>query len=197
MSNWLPVGVAAFIGRVHERAKVADLVADARVVTLTGSGGCGKTALALEVAATVATRFGDGACWVDLQGLSEPGFVASAIGGAVGVHERPDRALVEVLAEQLRPRHLLVVLDNCEHLVDSCAELVGRLSSACPQLHVLATSRVPLVVAGEATFDVAPLPVPDPDACSAGQVAATDAARLFEVRAQQVDAGFGSVTATR
>jgi predicted ATPase/DNA-binding CsgD family transcriptional regulator len=190
MPSWLPVGVAAFIGRTRERATVVDLVADARVVTLTGSGGCGKTRLALEVAGAVASRFSDGACWVDLQGVSEPELVAPAIGAAVGVHERPDEALLDTLAEQLRTRHLLVVLDNCEHLVEACAELVGRLSSACPQVHVLATSRVPLVVAGEATFDVAPLPVPGADADSASSVAAADAARLFEVRARQVDAGF-------
>jgi len=190
MPSWLPVGVAAFIGREGERAKVVDLIADARVVTLTGSGGCGKTRLALEVAGTVASRFSDGACWVDLQGVSEPGLVAPAIGAAVGVHERPGEALVDTLAGQLRARHLLVVLDNCEHLVEACAELVGRLSSACPQVHVLATSRVALVVAGEATFDVAPLPVPDANADSAGTVAVADAARLFEVRARQVDAGF-------
>jgi predicted ATPase/DNA-binding CsgD family transcriptional regulator len=190
MRSWLPVGVAAFIGRERERAKVIELVADARVVTLTGSGGCGKTRLALEVADAVASRFRDGACWVDLQGASEPGLVALAIGGAVGVHEGADEPLVDALAEQLRARHLLVILDNCEHLVEVCANLVGRLSSVCPQLHVLATSRVPLVVAGEATFDVAPLPVPDPDAESADAVAAADAARLFEVRARQVDAGF-------
>jgi predicted ATPase len=108
----------------------------------------------------------------------------------VGVRERPDQALVDTLAEQLHARHLLVVLDNCEHLVAACAELVGELSSACPQLHVLATSRVPLVVEGEATFEVAPLPVPDPDAVSASTVAAADAARLFEVRARQVTADF-------
>ena len=190
MPSWLPVGVAAFIGREHEFAKVVDLVADVRVVTLTGGGGCGKTRLALEVAGVVDSRFRDGACWVDLQGVREPGLVAPAMGGAVGVHERPDEALVETLAEQLRARHLLVVLDNCEHLVEACAELVGRLSSACPELHVLATSRVPLVVAGEATFDVAPLGVPNSDADSASTVAAADAARLFEVRARQVDARF-------
>jgi predicted ATPase/DNA-binding CsgD family transcriptional regulator len=190
MQSALPVGVSAFIGRERERAKVADLVADVRIVTLTGSGGCGKTRLAVEVVGDVASRFADGACWVDLQGVSEPAMVAPAVGGAVGVHERSQQALTDALAEQLRARHLLVVLDNCEHLVAACAELVAAMSSACPQLHVLATSRVPLAVDGEATFEVAPLPVPGLEASSASTVAAADAARLFEVRARQVAADF-------
>jgi predicted ATPase/DNA-binding CsgD family transcriptional regulator len=186
----LPVGVAAFIGREHERAAVSNLVADARVVTLTGSGGCGKTRLAIVVAGDVAARFPDGACWTDLQGVSDAGMVSAAVARAVGVHERPDRALVDTLAEQLHARRLLVVLDNCEHLVAACADLVAGLLSVCPQLHVLATSRVPLAVEGEATFEVAPLPVPGPDARSAGTVAVADAARLFEVRARQVRTDF-------
>ncbi len=190
MRSGLPVGVAAFIGRERERGTVAELVADARVVTLTGSGGCGKTRLAGEVVGDRASRFGDGAYWVDLQGVSEPALVAAAVGGAVGVHERLGQPLIDTLAKELGPRHLLVVLDNCEHVVEACAELVAALSSACSQLHVLATSRVPLAVEGEATFEVAGLPVPDPDASSASTVAASDAARLFEVRARQVAADF-------
>jgi predicted ATPase/DNA-binding CsgD family transcriptional regulator len=190
MHSVLPVGVAAFVGRERERAKLTDLVAHMRIVTLTGSGGCGKTRLAVEVVGDVASRFPDGACWVDLQGVSEPAMVAAAVGAVVGVRERPEQALVDTLAEQLRARHLLVVLDNCEHVVAACAALVAGLSSACPQLHVLATSRVPLVVEGEATFEVAPLPVPDPDAGSASTVALADGARLFEVRARQVAADF-------
>src|SRR5687767_2890909 len=188
--NGLPVRVAAFVGRARERAKVADLVANARIVTLTGSGGCGKTRLAVKVVGDVASGFRDGACWVDLQGVSEPAMVAAAVGAEVGVRERPEQVLVDTLAEQLRARHLLVVLDNCEHVVDACADLVGELSSACPRLHVLATSRVPLVVEGEATFVVTGLPVPDTDAESPSCVAAADAARLFEVRARQVAADF-------
>jgi predicted ATPase/DNA-binding CsgD family transcriptional regulator len=188
MQRGLPVRVAAFVGRERERAKLADLVADARVVTLTGSGGCGKTRLAAEIVGDLASRFSDGVFWVDLQGVSEPGLVAPTIGAAVGVHEQPEQALTDRLAEQLGARHLLVVLDNCEQLVDACAEVVGSLSSTCPRLHVLATSRVPLVVEGEATFEVTGLPVPDVE--SASTVAAADAARLFEVRARQVAADF-------
>src|ERR687895_649916 len=112
MRSGLPVGVAAFVGRERERAKVADLVAEARVVTLTGPGGCGKTRLAVEVAGDAASRFPDGAWWVDIQGVSEPAMVARAVGGAVGVHERSPQALTDALAEQLRARHLLLVLDN-------------------------------------------------------------------------------------
>lgn len=190
MHSEFPVGVAAFIGREHERAKVADLVTDARVTTLTGSGGCGKTRLAVEVIGEVASRFADGVRWVDLQGVSEPAMVAPAVGAAVDVHERHEQALVGTLVEELHAQHLLVVLDNCEHLVDACAELVAELSSACPQLHVLATSRVPLVVEGETTFEVTGLPVPDPGAHAASTVAAADAARLFEVRARQAVADF-------
>ncbi|MDX1621697.1 MAG: NB-ARC domain-containing protein, partial [Nitriliruptorales bacterium] len=190
MRSGQPVGVAAFVGRDSERAKVSDLVADARVVTLVGSGGCGKTRLATEVVGDIAPRFPDGVRWIGLQGVSDPGLVAPAVADAVEVNEHPEQALTDTLLEELHGRELLLVLDNCEHLVEACAELVGALSSACPQLHVLATSRVPLVVEGEATFEVAGLPLPGEDTGSASAVAATDAARLFEVRARQVVADF-------
>ncbi len=190
ISSGPPVGVAAFIGRGRERAQVAELIADARVVTLTGAGGCGKTRLALEVTGDVASRFPDGVHWVDLQGLGDAGLVAATVADTVGIRERPHHTLVGTLTAQLRRQELLVVLDNCEHLVAACAQLVGALTSACPTLHVLATSRAPLMVDGEVTFEVGPLPVPEPDARSVGSVAAADAARLFEVRARQVHTEF-------
>ncbi len=190
LRSGLPVGVSAFVGRGRERATVAELVSGARVVTLTGTGGCGKTRLAVEVAGDVASWFDDGVWWVDLQGVGDPGMVEAAVAAAVGVRERADQALSDTLAGQLRERQLLVVLDNCEHLVEACARLVSGLVSACPQLRVLATSRVPLAVAGETSFEVAPLAVPDPDAGAASTVAAAEAVRLFEVRARQVATDF-------
>jgi predicted ATPase/DNA-binding CsgD family transcriptional regulator len=190
VQSGLPVGVSALIGREGERAKLTDLIGQGRVVTLTGPGGCGKTRLAMEVAGDVASRFSDGACWVDLQGISDPGMVAAAVATAMGVPERPDQALRDTLTDGLRSRHLLVVLDNCEHLVGACAALVAGLSLACPRLHMLATSRVALAVEGETTFAVGPLPVPHPDARSASTVAAAEAARLFEVRARQAAPDF-------
>lgn len=190
MRDGLPVGVAALVGRGRERAKLAELLTEARLVTLTGSGGCGKTRLAVEVAGDLSSRFADGAWWVDLQGVSDPPMVAAAVATALGVRERPGRTLVDTLGEHLRARDLLVVLDNCEHLVEACARLVAGLSSVCPHLHVMATSRVPLVIEGEVTFEVPPLPIPGTDLGAASPVVATDAARLFEVRARQVAVDF-------
>ena len=196
MQSRLPVRVAAFVGRARERATVADLVTHARVVTFTGSGGCGKTRLALQVAGDVAARFSDGACWVDLQGVREPGLGRHR--PSVGRWARP-RATRPGAGGHARAssssglRHCwLVVLDTCEHCLGGAVRGAGRhvVVGACPQLHVLATSRVPLVVEGEATFVVAGLPVPDAAAGSASTVAAADAARLFEVRARQVAADF-------
>ncbi len=186
----VPVGVAAFVGRDTERAQVAGLVTDVRVVTLIGSGGCGKTRLAMEIARDVGSQFADGACWVELQSVRDPATVATTVAEAVGVHVRPGQTLVDALAEQLRERHLLVVLDNCEHLASACSALVGELTSACPRLQVLATSREPLELQGETTFGVPPLGVPEADARTAHTVGATDAGRLFEVRARQVRPDF-------
>ncbi|MDP8969913.1 MAG: LuxR C-terminal-related transcriptional regulator [Actinomycetota bacterium] len=189
-SAGLPVAVSSLVGRERERAEVGELVAETRLVTLTGSGGCGKTRLALEVAHDVAPGFEHGACWVELSGVGDPGSVGQALGDAVGVREEPGRALVETLIDKLRVWHGLVVLDNCEHVVGACADLVGELLGSCRHLTLMATSREPLAIDGETTWQVPPLRVPDPQAGSAAAVVAADAVVLFETRARQVRPDF-------
>jgi predicted ATPase/DNA-binding CsgD family transcriptional regulator len=186
----LPVAVSTLVGREQERTELVELVGEARLVTLTGSGGCGKTRLALEVAHDAAPRHDDGASWVELSEVGDPDSVAQALADAVGVHQAPGRALVNTLVDGLRDRHGLVVLDNCEHVVATCAALVAELLRSCPGMTVLATSREPIAIDGETTWEVPPLAVPDPQATSAEVVAAADAVALFEVRARQVQPDF-------
>jgi len=187
---WLPVAVSILVGREQERAEVAELVAQSRLVTLTGSGGCGKTRLALEVAHDVAAGFEHGAWWVELSGVGDPASVGQALADAVGVREEPGRALVDTLVERLWDRHGLVVLDNCEHVVGACADLVDELLWSCPGVTVLATSREQLALDGETTWVVPPLSVPDQQARSAEAIGAADAVTLFETRARQVRPDF-------
>ncbi len=186
----LPVAVSTLVGRQQERAEVAELVAETRLVTLTGSGGCGKTRLALAVAHDVAAGFEHGARWVELSGVGAPGSVAQALADAVSVREAPGRTLVASVIDKLRVQRVLVVLDNCEHVVETCAELVAELLGACRHVSVLATSREPLAIDGETTWEVPPLRVPDPQARSADAVASAEAVALFEVRARQVRPDF-------
>jgi predicted ATPase/DNA-binding CsgD family transcriptional regulator len=186
----LPVAASSLVGRERERAEVAGLVAETRLVTLTGSGGCGKTRLALEVAHDAAPRFEHGAWWVELSRVGDPGSAAQALADAVGVTEEPVRALVDTLLDELRVRHGLVVLDNCEHVIGACAVLVAELLRSCPGVTVLATSREPLAIAGETSWEVPPLAVPDPQEAAADAIVAVEAVALFETRAREVLPGF-------
>ncbi len=185
-----PPGGSAFVGRARERAELAALLDGARLVTLTGPGGSGKTRLAAEVTADAGQRLSDGAAWTALAGLRDPAMVAPAVAAAAGVHDRASPDVVDALVEHLQERRVLLVLDNCEHLVDACAALADALVRCCPGVTVLATSREPLRVEGEATYQLGPLSVPSPTATSVAEVASTDAARLFELRAGQVRHGF-------
>jgi predicted ATPase/DNA-binding CsgD family transcriptional regulator len=189
-SAGVPVAVSSLVGREQERAEIAGLVVGTRLVTLSGSGGCGKTRLALEVAHDVAAGFVHGAWWVELSGVADPEGVAQALADAVGVREDPGRALVDTLIDRLAGRHGLVVLDNCEHVVVACAELVSGLVRSCPDVSVLTTSREPLAIDGETVWEVPPLEVPDVPACAADDIGAADAVALFETRARQVRPGF-------
>ncbi|WP_105968355.1 ATP-binding protein [Streptomyces geranii] len=157
----LPEAFTTFVGRRHDITEVRRLLGSARLLTLTGVGGVGKTRLALEVAAAARRAFPDGTWLVDLAPVRDPSAVATVAASAVGNVASGARPALVTLAEHLGERRALIVLDNCEHLLDACAELADTLLSACPDLRVLATSRQTLGIAGEHVFTVAPLKVPD------------------------------------
>ena len=161
LPNNLPVQVTSFIGRERELAEVRRLLDSTRLLTLAGPGGTGKTRLALQVAAEVLDGYSHGVWLVELAPLADPALLPQTVAAALGVREQPGRALQEVLADYLRPKRLLLVLDNCEHLIEACAQLAGRLLQVCPKLKLLATSREALGIGGEVTFRVPPLSLVD------------------------------------
>jgi predicted ATPase/DNA-binding SARP family transcriptional activator len=190
----LPAVLTSFEGREEELAAVRGLTGEARLVTLTGTGGAGKTRLALEFAAGVLDRFPDGVWLADLAGVAEGELVPSLVMQALGVRQSGEVAPVEALVWRLRSAELLLVLDNCEHLLGACAELAVTLLGRCPGLRVLATSREPLGVPGEAVYPVPPLGVPaGPD--GAQGLAGAPAVRLFLARARSAGAGVGVAAA--
>jgi predicted ATPase len=150
----------------------------------------GKTRLALAIAADVAARFTDGVTWVDLAPLTDPALVPAAVATALGVTIAADRSMTEALTATLRSTQRLLLLDNCEHLLDAAGDLVAALLAACPAVQVLATSRAPLHVRGEQEFPVDPLPLPASTASSLAELAHNDAVRLFAARAQAVRPAF-------
>jgi predicted ATPase/DNA-binding CsgD family transcriptional regulator len=178
----LPAPVSTFIGRDGELAEVRLLVSGSRLVTLTGAGGAGKTRLALQVAAGLADGAGDGVWFVDLAPLQDPGLVEVAVADVLGVRQEPGRPVLDTLVEAIGPSRLLVLLDNCEHVIDACAKLADALLRGCPNLALLATSREPLGVHGEHVFRVPSMAVPADDDDAAG-TRASEAVRLFEDRA--------------
>ena len=178
----LPAQVSSFIGREAELAAVRALVARSRLVTLTGAGGAGKTRLALQVAAGLADGAGDGVWFADLAPLGDPDLVTVTVAGALGVRLEPGRPVLEALAEAVGGRSLLVVLDNCEHVIGACAKLADALLRGCPNLALLATSREPLGTGGERVYRVPSMRVPA-DGADAAAVRASEAVRLLADRA--------------
>ena len=150
--NNLPLQTTSFVGRDHEIAEVRRLLASARTVTLTGVGGGGKTRLALQVAAGLVDDFPDGVWFVEVSSLSHPSLVAQTVATVLGVAEESGRSLLESLIAFAESKRLLLILDNCEHVVAATAHLASTLLRACPSLRILATSSEPLVTAREATF---------------------------------------------
>ncbi len=187
----LPSPVSSFIGRRREIAEVAQLLPSTRLLTLTGAGGCGKTRLGLEVARHVLDRFPDGAWLADLAPTGEPAAVAQTVASVLDIRQAPGRSLVESLADQLRQRRTLLLLDNCEHVLTSAAELAQALLGAAEGLTILATSREVLGIAGETTWHVPPLTVPDtPYSGGSDELLWYEAVRLLAERAAAVDSGF-------
>jgi predicted ATPase/DNA-binding SARP family transcriptional activator len=177
------------VGRHEDMAAVTGLVTAARLVTLTGAGGVGKSRLAEAVAAEVAGHFDDGVVWCALAAVRDPGSVTAALVTALRVQHQGDESPEDVLLAALGTRRLLLVLDNCEHLLDTITEVVAGICRRCPNVVVLATSREHLHLSGERVWEVTPLPVPRADADAAG-VAATPAGALFCTRAREVEPSF-------
>jgi predicted ATPase/DNA-binding CsgD family transcriptional regulator len=185
----LPLQLTSFIGREREIADLRKLLTtEARLVTLTGPGGSGKTRLALAVASGLVEAFEDGVWWVELAPISDPDLVPQAVASTLGVREVPGRPLTDVISEDLRDLEILIVLDNCEHLVEACAALVDALLHACPNLRILTTSREALVVAGEMAWPVPPLSAPEfqEDLTPLEELKRYEAVRLFIERARAV-----------
>ncbi|WP_016881887.1 MULTISPECIES: protein kinase domain-containing protein [unclassified Rhodococcus (in: high G+C Gram-positive bacteria)] len=185
----LPLELTSFVDRRTELAEATNLLSTSRLVTLTGIGGVGKTRLALRAAAKAKRNFSDGVTLVELAELLDDSLVAGVVAAALGLRDQSARPSHEVLVEFLAPREVLLVLDNCEQVVDAAAKLAEILLRTCPRLRILATSREPLGIGGETALLIPPLPVPDPDHLPKG-LPRNDAVTLFAERGAAVVPGF-------
>ncbi|HET9968113.1 MAG TPA: LuxR C-terminal-related transcriptional regulator [Streptosporangiaceae bacterium] len=183
-----PAALTSFVGREEAVHDVAGLLEEFRLVTVTGPGGMGKTRLAGQVARQVAARFTDGAWLAELAPVRDPAQLAAVVAAALGIQEQSGTPLADTLAQALAGQQLLLVLDNCEHVLGTAAQLCASLLAACDDVRVLATSREPLAAAGEARYRLAPLTLPAPgDTAASGR---SESVALFADRARQADARF-------
>jgi predicted ATPase/class 3 adenylate cyclase len=181
----VPPTLTSFIGRASETSRVEQLVTATRLLTLLGTGGVGKSRLAFQVATDLLPQFSDGAFVVELGPLSDGSLVPQEVLSALGVPEEPGRRHAETVVASLARRHLLLVLDGCEHLLDACATLAESVLRSCPNVHILATSREPFRIMGETTWRVPSLSVPDGAPGAPDELERFDSVRLFVRRAVQ------------
>jgi len=201
-SGNLPAELTSFVGRRRELDEVKRLLGESRLVTLTGVGGTGKTRLALRAGAALRRAFRDGVWFVDMTHLRDTGLLtreiqgpevlAYLVGATLGQPEPGNGSSLRALVEWLRGRNLLLILDNCEHLIPCCAIVADALLQGCPEMRLLATSREPLAISGEVLFGVGPLPVPDPGRrAAAAELAGYESVALFLARGAAAVPGFG------
>ena len=188
----LPPQASGFVGRVTELGRAHELLRESRLVTITGTGGVGKSRLAVRVAGEAAGGFRDGVHLIELSGVRDPGLLMYTVAAELTLAELSNAesdqgSQLDTVLGFIRDRELLLVLDTCEHLVDACAALADTILRAAPAVTILATSRQPLDASGEAVLQLFPLPVPDPSDESAGKA---DVVELFAQRAEAVVPGF-------
>jgi predicted ATPase/DNA-binding CsgD family transcriptional regulator len=189
--NNLPALLTSFLGREHEMLQARALLERTRLLTLIGAGGIGKTRLALAAAASLLDIFADGVWLVELAALADPGLLPQLLAGVLQVQEQAGQSLLKTISMVLQAKKVLIVLDNCEHLLDACARLIETLLQACPSLHLLATSREVLGMSAETTLLVSPLSLPDGMASTSVENAMqSEAVRLFVERAIRVNPQF-------
>ena len=190
LPNNLPAQVTSFVGREREMAEIKRLFPSTRLLTLTGPGGTGKTRLSLHLAADLLDQFPHGVWLVELSTVSDPALIPEALINAVGIREVPDRAPLATLLDALRTRNLLLVFDNCEHLIANCAQVASTLLRSCPQVKIIASSREALNIEGETIWALAPLSLPDfrrdDPQLDADQIAQLESVQLFVERATAV-----------
>jgi predicted ATPase/class 3 adenylate cyclase len=189
--NNLPQELTSFVGREREMAEIAKALRDTRLLTLFGVGGIGKTRLSLQLAARLLDQFPDGAWFVELAPLRDPELVPQATASVLGVKEEPGLTVLDALRKHARDRRMLLILDNCEHLVRACAELARQLLESCPHVKIIASSREHLHLGGEATYAVPALAVPQrPDTATPESLGEYESARLFLDRAVAAQPAF-------
>ena len=190
-SNNLPVQLTSFIGREREMGEIKKILSGTHLLTLTGVGGTGKTRLALQVSADLIDEFPDGVWLVELAPLQDPALVEKTVAALFRVRGKADIPLSGLLVEHIRRKHLLLILDNCEHVVEACAQLAEFLLRKAPEVKILATSRVHLNLAGEVNYPVPPLSLPDPErSIVPSELAHCEAVRLYVERAIAVQTAF-------